>query len=45
VTTSADNVVFSNNASVINGLATPPVPGVVDSDSGEIMTSVVGGNL
>jgi len=39
------NLVFSNNASVINGLVVPPVPGVVDSDSSEIMTNVVGGNL
>jgi hypothetical protein len=39
------NLVFNNNASVINGLVNPPVPGVVDSDSSEIMTNVVGGNL
>jgi hypothetical protein len=39
------NLVFSNNRSVINGLADPPVPGEVDSDSSEIMTNVVGGNL
>jgi hypothetical protein len=39
------NVVFSNNRSVINGLVDPPVPGVVDSDSSEIMTNVIGGNL
>jgi autotransporter-associated beta strand protein len=32
------NLVFSNNRSVINGLVDPPVPGVVDSDSSEIMT-------
>jgi hypothetical protein len=39
------NVVFSNNASVINGLVNPPVPGEVDPDSSEIMTNVIGGNL
>ena len=39
------NLVFSNNKSVINGLVDPPVPGEVDSDSSEIMTNVVGGNL
>jgi len=39
------NIVFSNNESVINGLVDPPVPGVVDSDSSEVMTNVVGGNL
>jgi hypothetical protein len=39
------NLIFNNNTSVINGLVTPPVPGVVDSDSSEIMTNVVGGNL
>ncbi len=39
------NVVFNNNASVINGLVDPPVPGQVDADSSEIMTNVIGGNL
>lgn len=39
------NLIFSNNTSVINGLVTPPVPGQVDSDSSEIMTNTVGGNL
>ena len=39
------NLIFDHNRSVINGLVTPPVPGVVDSDSSEIMTNVVGGNL
>jgi hypothetical protein len=39
------NVVFSNNASVINGLVNPPVPGEVDPDSSEIMTNMIGGNL
>lgn len=39
------NVVFSNNTSVINGLVDPPVPGQVDSDSSEIMTNVIQGNL
>lgn len=39
------NLIFSNNTSVINGLVDPPVPGQVDSDSSEVMTNVVGGNL
>jgi len=39
------NLIFNNNTSVINGLVDPPVPGEVDSDSSEIMTNVVGGNL
>ena len=39
------NVIFSNNASVINGLVNPPVPGQVDPDSSEVMTNVIGGNL
>jgi hypothetical protein len=39
------NLIFSNNTSVINGLVDPPVPGEVDSDSSEVMTNVVGGNL
>ena len=39
------NVIFSNNTSVINGLVTPPVPGEVDSDSSEIMSNVISGNL
>ena len=39
------NVVFSHNRSVINGLVDPPVPGVVDSDSSEVMTNVIAGNL
>jgi hypothetical protein len=39
------NLIFNNNTSVINGLVVPPVPGEVDSDSSEIMTNVVGGNL
>jgi hypothetical protein len=30
------NVVFSSNTSVINGLVSPPEPGVVDSDSSEL---------
>jgi hypothetical protein len=39
------NVIFNDNTSVINGLVDPPVPGQVDTDSSEIMTNVVGGNL
>ncbi len=39
------NLIFDHNTSVINGLVNPPVPGVVDSDSSEIMTNVVDGNL
>ncbi len=39
------NLIFNDNTSVINGLVSPPVPGEVDSDSSEIMTNVVGGNL
>lgn len=39
------NLIFNNNTSAINGLVDPPVPGQVDSDSSEIMTNVVGGNL
>jgi hypothetical protein len=39
------NLIFNNNRSVINGLVSPPVPGQVDTDSSEIMTNVVGGNL
>jgi hypothetical protein len=39
------NVIFNNNTSVINGLVDPPVPGQIDSDSSEIMTNTVGGNL
>src|SRR4051794_20592729 len=39
------NVIFSNNKSVINGLVNPPVPGQVDSDSSEVMTNVIAGNL
>ena len=39
------NLIFEGNRSVINGLVNPPVPGEVDSDSSEIMTNVVGGNL
>ena len=39
------NVIFSHNRSVINGLVNPPVPGQVDTDSSEVMTNVIGGNL
>jgi len=39
------NLIVNNNTSVINGLVDPPVPGEVDTDSTEIMTNVVGGNL
>jgi hypothetical protein len=39
------NLIFNNNTSVINGLVDPPVPGEVDSDSSEIMTNTIGGNL
>ena len=39
------NVIFFNNTSVINGLVEPPVAGEVDSDSSEIMTNVIAGNL
>jgi hypothetical protein len=39
------NVIYSNNKSVINGLVDPPVPGQVDSDSSEVMTNVIEGNL
>jgi hypothetical protein len=39
------NIIFNNNTSVINGLVAPPVPGEVDTDSSEIMTNVVAGNL
>jgi hypothetical protein len=41
----AGNVIFNDNASLINGLVSPPVPGQVDTDSSEIMTNVIGGNL
>jgi hypothetical protein len=39
------NVIFSNNVSEINGLVDPPVAGQVDSDSSEVMTNTIGGNL
>lgn len=39
------NTIFSGNTSVINGLVDPPVPGEVDSDSSEIMTNTISGNL
>lgn len=39
------NTIFSGNTSVINGLVDPPVPGEVDSDSSEIMTNSISGNL
>jgi hypothetical protein len=38
-------VIFSNNVSEINGLVDPPVAGQVDSDSSEVMTNTIGGNL
>jgi hypothetical protein len=39
------NTIFSGNTSVINGLVDPPVPGEVDTDSSEIMTNGISGNL
>jgi len=39
------NTIFSGNTSVINGLVDPPVPGEVDTDSSEIMTNSISGNL